>query len=386
MTETKKVANTQNTESGPHLEMKATPAPITDVPGVDITRLLNPVPGKRQSMRGFEEKYVDIVDYIVRITHEIWEEKQIGRIYDTYAHNILIHTTDGQTYGRDKVIADSIKTMAAFPDVRLYADDVIWCGNDEDGFHSSHRIIWVAHNTGYSVYGPPTGKRVVRQGIAHCFVKDNRVVEEWICRDELAVIRQLGFDEIELARKLAAVSNVTPHPLSQGEIERLQGQAPPPVLSPEPGDGFDVEDFVRRSIHEIWNWRLLNKVDDYYASNVLSNTSTNKVLYGRGDLKSHILSLLAAFPDAAMSVDHICRLGNEQDGYRVATRWTLQGTHQGPGIYGDPTGKRIRLMGITHQLIQSGKVVREWTAFDEFALLKQIYAPEAEAQGLREGA
>ncbi len=39
-----------------------------------------------KSMRGFEEQYVDIIDYIVRITHRIWEEKHIGYIYDTYKH------------------------------------------------------------------------------------------------------------------------------------------------------------------------------------------------------------------------------------------------------------------------------------------------------------
>ncbi len=355
---------------------------ITDVPGVDIDRLLNPGPPRRQSMQGFEDKFVDIVNYIVRITHEIWEEKGIGRIYDSYAHNVLIHTADGQTYGRDKVIADSMKTMSAFPDVRLYADDVIWCGNDQDGFHSSHRIVWVAHNTGYSIYGPPTGRRVVRQGIAHCFVKENRVVEEWICRDELALIRQLGFDEHELACKMAAQDAArginSPKPLPQGELERLRGQLPPAAMPPKNKTGFDVEDFVRRSFHEIWNWRLLNKVNEYYAPTYLCQTSTNRKLYGLGDLKAYILALLAAFPDAVMNVDHICWLGNEQDGYRVATRWTLQGTHQGPGVYGEPTGKRISLMGITHQTIQDGKFVREWTSFDEFALLKQLYTPQSE--------
>ena len=135
---------------------------------------------------------------------------------------------------------------------------------------------------------------------------------------------------------------------------------------------------MRRSFHEIWNWRLLNKVNDYYALNYLCQTSTNRSLYGLGDFKAYILALLAAFPDAALTVDHVCWLDNQPGGYRVATRWTLHGTHQGPGIYGEPTGKRIRLMGITHQLIQGGKFVREWTAFDEFALLKQLYAPPAQ--------
>ncbi len=380
MTEEKKSTPSQQDKSHSRPQQITNVPGVTDVPGVDISRLLKPGPEKGQSMQGFDDKFVDIVDYIVRITHEIWEEKGIGRIYDSYAHNVLIHTTDGQTYGRDKVIADSIKTMAAFPDVRLYADDVIWCGNDQDGFHSSHRIIWVAHNTGYSIYGPPTGRRVVRQGIAHCFVKENRVVEEWICRDELAVIRQLGFDERELARKLAAQDAANPKLANHGEVDRLQGQSPPAILPPKTSDGFDVEDFVRRSLHEIWNWRLLNKVDEYYAPNYLCNTSTNRKLYGLGDFKAYILALLAAFPDAAINVDHICWLGNEQNGYRVATRWTLQGTHQGPGVYGEATGKRIRLMGITHQHIQAGKFVREWTAFDEFALLKQLYAPSPEGQ------
>jgi len=31
-------------------------------------------------------------------------------------------------------------------------------------------------------------------------------------------------------------------------------------------------------------------------------------------------------------------------------------------------------MGMTHHIIKDGKFTEEWTIFDEFALLKQIYA------------
>lgn len=359
--------------------------PVIDVPYTDISKYMGANGPRRQNLQGFDEDYADIVDYIVRCTHKIWEEKGIGLIYSHYAHNVLIHTSDGLTYGRDKVIADSIKTMAAFPDVRLFADDVIWSGNDADGFHSSHRIVWVAHNTGHSIYGPPTGRRVVRQGIAHCFVKENRVVEEWISRDELALIRQLGFDEFELAQEMArqdAATGVKPEQRAgHGEVQRLRGQMPPDPFPAEAvglsAEGtFDVEQFVRRSIHEIWNWRLLNKIDDDYVPNYWGLVSTDRKLYGRGDVKAYILGLLAAFPDAAVEVDHICWLGDEEQGFRVATRWTLQGTHTGPGTYGPPSGRRVRLMGISHHTVQNGKFVKEHTVFDEFALLKQIYAPD----------
>src|SRR5689334_14939100 len=94
--------------------------PVMDVPGTDISKFmaLQGTP-RRQSLQGFDEDYVDIVDYIVRVTHRIWEEKGIGLIYDTYSQDIVIHTSDGHNYGRDKVVADSMKKMAAFPDGRV---------------------------------------------------------------------------------------------------------------------------------------------------------------------------------------------------------------------------------------------------------------------------
>ncbi|MGQ0603906.1 MAG: ester cyclase [Anaerolineales bacterium] len=357
-----------------------TQQPITDLgQQQDISSYMNPGAEKRQSLKGFDDDYVDIVDYIVRCTHKIWEGQGIGLIYSHYRHNAVIHTSDGLTYGRDKVIADSLRTMAAFPDIRLFADDVIWSGNDEDGFHSSHRIGWVGHNTGYSLYGPPTGRRVVRYGIAHCFVRENRVVEEWICRDELALIRQLGFDEHALARKFAAqeaaLGLTSPQPINQGEIERVEGQETPEALPSKTSEGFDVEDFIRRGLHDIWNWRLLNRIRDCYSSTYVARAPAHRQLYGRGDLRAYILALMAAFPDLALGIDHVCSVGDERNGYRVATRWTLQGTHLGPGVYGEPTGKRMRVIGITHHELNDARIAREWMLFDEFALLKQLYRP-----------
>ena len=337
----------------------------------DISKLLEPDRGRVQNLHGFEEHYTDIVDYIIRSTYRIWEENGLGLIYDHYQHNVKVWTTEGLMYGREAVIAASAQTQAAFPDLRLFGDEVIWSGNDEDGFHSSHRITWVGTNTGYSKYGPPTGRRIVRTGIAHCFVQENRVVEEWIARDEMSLVLQLGYDPVEKAREMAERESEL-EPLPTGEIERQQGQNPPAIL-PDPPDQFDPEDFVRRAYHEIWNWRLLNKLDQYYSPNHLCHAPAGRELYGRGALKAFILSMLSAFPDTALNVDHVAWLGGDTQGHRVAVRWTLQGTHTGPGIYGVPTGKSIRLLGINHHLIQNGKFVEEWMSFDEFALLKQIF-------------
>ncbi len=50
---------------------------------------------RRQPMRGFEDTYVDIIDYIVRITHRIWDDQDVGYIYDTYAPGCRMFTDSG---------------------------------------------------------------------------------------------------------------------------------------------------------------------------------------------------------------------------------------------------------------------------------------------------
>ena len=340
----------------------------------DLGKIIPPRGERAQSLSGFDDDYVDIVDYIIRSTHKIWEEHVLGRIYEHYQHNAIVWTSEGLTYSREQVIAASARTQSAFPDVRLYGGDVIWAGNDVDGFHTSHRIMWTGRNTGHTAYGPPTGRKLQRWGIANCFVRENRVVEEWIARDEMSLILQLGFDTHETARRIVdKESRTTISKPAIGEVERVLGETTPVVLPPNAGNEFDPEELVRRAYHEVWNWRKLNELDKYFTVNYLCHGASCRELYGLGDLRAFILSTIAAFSDLMMTVDQVYWNGNAKDGYRVATRWTWQGTHDGPGIYGEPSGARVRIMGISHQWIRDGMIVEEWMMYDEFALLKQIY-------------
>ena len=326
------------------------------------------------ALSGFDPQFQDVVDYIVKITHEIWEERAIGRLYDYYATNMRIHTSSGDIFTRDKVIEGTIQSLAAFPNRRLYADEVIW-GVESSGFYSSHRITHEGNNWGHTNYGPPTGRKISYRAVADCHIIDNVIVEEWLIRDELSLVHQLGFDVHELARKFAAQEQDSSHLVSvPAEVDRLRGQLPP---KPYKEDGqSDVENFVKRSIHEVWNWRLLNKIEDYYSAQYICESASGRHLYGRNQYTNYILSLLSPFPDMAISVDHFCVLNDGPNRQRTATRWTMMGTHTGPGIYGQPTGKQIRIIGVTHHLIENGKFVQEWTLFDEFALLKQLYKAE----------
>jgi len=41
------------------------------------------VKSHKSPMAGFDDEFIDIVDYILRITYRIWEGKQIGLCYDS---------------------------------------------------------------------------------------------------------------------------------------------------------------------------------------------------------------------------------------------------------------------------------------------------------------
>jgi predicted ester cyclase len=323
---------------------------------------------RRHAMQGFDSDYTDIVDYIVRCTHKIWEEKAIGLIYTHYSHNAVVHHSAGTIYGRETVVRNTLQNQAIWGDLRAYADDVIWTGDDQSGFYTSHRHHNTATHSGYTEHGPPTGRHIAYWGIADCLIVRNMIVEEWLTHDGIGVVRQMGYDPLRLAH--AAVLPGTPH--THGEIDRLPTgqQAPAFYQVPSPDQ---PQDFIRAVLENLWNARLVNMVRLHYAPGHVAFLPDSRKLYGHGDYENFVITLMASFPDIALTIDHQCVQGSAERGFRVATRFTLQGTHDGYGPYGSPTGRRIFLIGISHHVIRGGKIVQEWTLFDEFVLLKQLY-------------
>lgn len=291
----------------------------------------------------------------------------MGLLYTHYQHNVQVHTAAGLTYGREEMLAASIQKLAAYPDRKAYGDEVVWTGDDQDGFHTSHRLISVAHNTGWSRYGPPTNRKVVSRTIANCVVRENRIVEEWLATDELHVVRQLGVDEWEAARALAQHRVDRPDPTS-GPILRTRGQWTPPAAQ---GGAEDIEDLVRSAVDEVWNWRLFNRIGAYYAPTHVARVPPGRTLHGHGAFRAWVVGLIATFPDAMVTIDDLYWMG-DQAGHRTALRWTLVGTHAGFGPYGPPTGRRVEVMGFTQHLVREGRFVAEHTVFDELALMGQL--------------
>jgi predicted ester cyclase len=329
-------------------------------------------------MRGFEDTYTDIVDWIVRVTHRIWEEQDVGYVYDTYAPGALVFTDHGPHWGVERVVEDTVQAIHAFPDTRSLADDVIWAGDDVEGFVTSHRYITAGHHLAAWRWGPATGRHVRLWGIANCVIRENEIYEEYVLYNMCSRFAQLGIDVAWAARQYGDEVNRVRADAHMPEVERLvRGRHPEPY--PAGGDRFDLDHAVRALFHDVWNRRDLSAVDRAYAANVRWRGTSDRSGYGRADVKGQARALLATFPDLGLRVDEIYWMGNDAEGYRASVRWSAAGTHRGYALYGDPTGRRAFLWGISQLYFTNGLITEEWSMFNEFDVLAQLLSAEPRA-------
>ena len=153
-------------------------------------------------MKGFDPKWKDFPDYILGITAEIWEGRGIATLHHYYAPDIPVRSPGSMVIGNQGVIAATMATLSEFPDRRLLGEDVIWSGSPEEGMLSSHRILSTATHSGDGVYGNATGQTLCYRIIADCHAINNQINDEWLIRDQGAIVRQLGWDPKSYAADL----------------------------------------------------------------------------------------------------------------------------------------------------------------------------------------
>ncbi|MFZ5708597.1 MAG: ester cyclase [Pseudomonadota bacterium] len=322
-------------------------------------------------MKGFDPKFRDFPDYIIGITKEIWEDRGIATLHRYYADDIVVRSPASVVVGNKGVIAATMATLAEFPDRTLLGEDVIWCGTPEDGMLSSHRLLSTATHTGDGAYGRATGRRLTYRIIADCHAIANQINDEWLIRDQGAIVRQMGWEPKDFARD---------------QIEREGGPhacvrpLTPATDKPGPytGDGNDSE----------WGARLADLIGrimsaDFAAIPATYDRAAQLEYPGGVTAHSHAaadrfwMGLRAAFPDAAFALHHVIGREDPMMPPRAAVRWSLHGKHSGWGAFGPPTGAEVYVLGLTHAEwgpFGSGSPTlrREWTLYDETAIWKQI--------------
>ncbi|MFC8933976.1 ester cyclase [Rhodococcus sp. NPDC057135] len=312
--------------------------------------------------------YADPEEFIVEWTDRIWVERGVGLIRENYAPDSIVHGAYGTGIGVEPVVRSTLTKISGFPDRVGQAEDVVWEARGDDAFLSSHRIFSSGTDTSLSTYGPPSGRRYSAKTIANCLYRRGVMEEEWVVRDEFAVISDLGLDPAAVARDLA-FSEFTGSATLSGSVDVLTGGD----SGPRP-DLFRGEcDFVLEMIEEVWNQRNFDRIGQYVPRDVLCHTTRNRTLSRQANFQSSIIDMLAPFPDARIHVrDIAANYSEHHGGLRVAVVWWLTGTYTGVPAYGRPTGSPVQVLGSSQFLFRDGKITTEWRIYDELSTLTQI--------------
>ena len=329
---------------------------------------------RRQELPGYDAVYRDFVDYIIRCTHRIWEQKNVGLCRTHYSADCAIHTLAGPVTGVEAVVQNTITTLGATPDRLLIGEDVIWSDDGHEGsgagLYSSHRIVSRSTHMGDDpLLG---GATMVSNGvmtIADCLCRQNRIVEEWLVRDNLRGVLQVGGDPWAIARAQATsdrAGDPSRHDWRKNAIERTRTESD--VAIPEGHPATAPAAMLAAALR-----------DDLYgdAAKALSPAveirwPTNRHGWGRGFWVGCLTQIRASLHDVAYRLEHIAARPLPGGDIAVALRWSLAGTHRGNGVWGWSTGRELLVMAVSHYRIRGGLIVKDVTVFDELAVLRQV--------------
>ena len=324
----------------------------------------------RQALPGYDPVYRDFVDYIIRCTHRIWEEKNVGLCRSHYSADCAIHTLAGPVTGVEAVVQNTITTLGATPDRALIGQDVIWSDDGAAGLYSSHRIVSRStHQGDDALLGPATHHGNGVMTIADCLCVENRIVEEWLVRDNLRGVLQVGGDPWEVAQAQAAADregDQSRHGWRAAAIAATRAGADVAIPAGHPAEA------AAQMLATAWR-------NDCYgdAARALSPAAeirwpSNRRGLGRGYWIGCLTQIRACLHEPAFRLEHVAARPLPHGDTAVAIRWSLAGTHRGGGVWGPATGREIRVMAVSHFRRRGGAIVEDTPVFDELAVLRQI--------------
>ena len=325
---------------------------------------------RRQELPGYEPVYRDFVDYIMRCTHRIWEEKNIGLCRSHYAEDVVMHTLAGPGLGAESVVQGTIGAFGMSSDRQVIGQDVVWSDDGDGLLYSSHRINGqMTHMGDDAMLGAATGRGTGATTIADCACRANRIVEEWLVRDNWRAVAQVGGDPWCVAQAQAIADR-------EGDQARHHWRDSA-IAAVRRGSDAAIEDGSPAAVPAAMLARAFH--DDLFGEAAAALSPACEVRwpslrlgYGRGYWIGCTTQLRSALHDVSYTLDHAAARPLPHGDVAVALRWSLAGRHLGTGIWGPATGRELLIMAISHYRLRGGMIVEDVTVFDELAVLRQV--------------
>jgi predicted ester cyclase len=119
----------------------------------------------------------------------------------------------------------------------------------------------------------------------------------------------------------------------------------------------DTADTARYAIEEVCSGRRLEDIEKCYAPNFIDHVNSME-FHGHDGARQSIALYRRLFDNLRFTVDQ--QVSNRD---RVATHWTLTGTHR---------RRQVRFSGITISRFEEGRIAEDWGYSDTVEIARQL--------------
>jgi len=210
---------------------------------------------------------------------------------------------------------------------------------------------------------------MLAMNIADCEVNDGLITREWLVRDNLAMIRQLGFDPRSCARVIKEGFNESQLQWLSAEYSRTKDQVA--GTSPANKTTEGIYEFAAKALEACWISGDTETLEGVYAPYCVLHRAPLQRYSGRIETLVHYAGWRQAFPNASLTIDHICSQPYDADNQRIAVRWSVAGKHEGDFENAPASGKPVYILGVTHWELVDGRIAVEKTIIDELSVIAQ---------------
>jgi steroid delta-isomerase-like uncharacterized protein len=134
---------------------------------------------------------------------------------------------------------------------------------------------------------------------------------------------------------------------------------------------LSAESIARRWFDEVWNQKRDATIDELFGPDTVAHGlgESEAPIHGPEEFRIFFRNMLDSFPDCHITIEDIVA-----DGDKAVARFAFEGTHDGAGLGIAPTGRRIRVQGMTMLKARDGKIVEGYNIWDQHGLLRQLGA------------
>src|SRR5215203_3984231 len=125
---------------------------------------------------------------------------------------------------------------------------------------------------------------------------------------------------------------------------------------------------IMRRFWDVWEQGNIDLLDELLSPDYINhNLAAPDLPTGPEGVKAVVSMFRSAMPDPKVVVEDMIA-----DGDKVATRYALEGTHEGQLFGVPPTGKRLSIKSMTVERVSEGKVRDHWRVTDNLEMMQQL--------------